>query len=137
MFKFISTTFIASLIFAAPTTAAPLTRRQADPTDLLVLKFAGVLERFETGFYEQALAKFQDSDFTSAGFGNVNVPKQLFTTILDDEKAHTSILESTIKANGGEPITTCQFDFSAALKDVATMAAVARVVEYVGVSGEY
>lgn len=95
-----------------------------------------MLERLETEFYTQALAKFKDPDFTAAGFGNVNIPKELFSRILQDEAAHTSVIETQLVALGAEPITTCQFNFGDALKDVATMAATARVVENLGVSGE-
>jgi len=59
----------------------------------------------ETAFYEQAIAKFTDADFTAAGFGNVNIPKELFSVILEDERAHTSIIEActlpTISRNHG------------------------------------
>lgn len=94
-----------------------------------------MLERLETQFYTQALAKFQDSDFTSAGFGNINVPKEVFSNILSDESTHSSVIESTLVSIGAQPVTTCQFNFGDALKDVPTMAATARVIENVGVSG--
>lgn len=101
-----------------------------------LLEFAGVLEQLEDSFYSQALAKFQDSDFTAAGFGNTAIPKELFSTIQGDEAAHTSIIDSTLTSLGAKPVSGCKFDFTAALKDVATMAATARVLENVGVSGE-
>ncbi len=43
------------------------------------------------------------------------------------------MLQATLKALKEEPITTCKFKFDSVLKDVATMAATARVVEMVGV----
>lgn len=101
-------------------------------------EFAGVLEKLETDFYTQALAKFQDSDFTAAGFGDVEVPEEIFTVILADESAHSSIIDSTLVAQGAEPLSsTCSFDFGDALQDVTTMAATARVIENVGVSGKF
>lgn len=112
---------------------APL-RRQANPTDLLVLKFADVLEQFESTFYQQALAKFQSSDFTAAGFVDAQVPVQQFIQIQADEATHASVLESTIISLGDKAISgDCKFDFGAALNDVPTMAATARVVENLGV----
>lgn len=111
-------------------------RRQAAPAnaaDLLVLKFADVLEQMESAFYSQALGKFQETDFVTAGFADVEVPIQQFTAIALDESTHDQILQSTIQSLGDVPISGCQFDFSSVLVDVATMAATARVVENVGV----
>ncbi|KAI0829366.1 ferritin-like domain-containing protein [Trametes gibbosa] len=113
--------------------AAPLPR-DANPTDLLVLKFADVLEQFESTFYQQALQKFQAADFTSAGFVDAQVPVQQFIQIQADEAAHASVLESTIKSLGDSPISNCAFGFGNALNDVPTMAATARVVENLGVA---
>jgi len=109
-------------------------RRAANPTDVLVLQFAGVLEQLETQFYTQALAKFQDSDFTAAGFSDVQVPIQQFTAIQSDEATHLSTINSTLESLGASPISGCQFDFSSALTSVSVMAATARVVENLGVS---
>jgi len=53
--------------------AAPWRRRDA-ATNLLVLKFANVLEQLEAGFYSAALSKFKESDFTAAGFPNAQPP---------------------------------------------------------------
>ncbi|KAG9050868.1 hypothetical protein FS837_001522 [Tulasnella sp. UAMH 9824] len=124
---------LPTFLLSAVVSGAPI-RRQASKTDILVYQFADVLERLETEFYSQALAKFQDPDFTSAGFGNTAIPKELFSTIAGDEAAHTSIIDSTLISLGAEPVTNCKFDFGDALKDVATMAATARVIENVGVS---
>lgn len=57
-----------------------------------MLEFAGVLEQLETEFYSQALAKFQASDFTAAGFSDVEVPIQQFEAIGSDEATHLSII---------------------------------------------
>ncbi|KAH9853859.1 ferritin-like domain-containing protein [Lenzites betulinus] len=120
--------------------AAPLVvygapvRRAANPTDLLVLKFADVLEQFESTFYTQALSKFQSSDFTAAGFVDAQVPVQQFTQIQADEATHASVLESTIQSLGDTPLGNCSFNFGNALNDVPTMAATARVVENLGVA---
>lgn len=153
---FTSLSLIFSLVFFAVSIHAAPIRRAVSPTDILVLsmfpfiisppglclrrfrvlEFADVLEKLETEFYTQALAKFKASDFTDAGFANVDVPIEIFQGILNDESTHASVLESAIKALGDEPLDTCTFDFGNALQDVKTMAATARVVENVGVSGE-
>ncbi|KAF5372021.1 hypothetical protein D9615_008097 [Tricholomella constricta] len=103
-------------------------------TDILVFKFADVLEQLETSFYEQAIAKFKDADFTAAGFPSSLIPIEQFQSILADETAHSVALQAALKSFGETPITGCQFNFDSALTDVATMAATARVVENVGVA---
>jgi hypothetical protein len=120
----------APFLFAS---AAPAYRR-ANPTDLLVLKFAHVLEQLETQFYNDALKKFKAPDFLAAGFSTAEVPIEQFKQIVTHEQAHIDALAGALKALGDKPLDTCKFDFSSALGDVATMAAVARVVENVGVS---
>jgi hypothetical protein len=126
-------TITSALTFAAAVSAAPaLTRRQN--LDLTVLKFADVLEQFESGFYSAALAKFQPSDFTGAGFVSSDIPIQQFTVIQADEATHSTVLQSAIKSLGDTPITSCSFSFDSALTDVTTMAATARIVENLGVA---
>ncbi|KAG8729556.1 hypothetical protein FRC10_003809 [Ceratobasidium sp. 414] len=115
--------------------AAPMKYpRAASANDITVVKFAHVLEQLETEFYKQALAKFQVSDFTNAGFVSATVPVEQFTQIAFDESTHTSALASVLQSLGQMPVSGCKFDFSSVLTDVKTMAAVARLVEYVGVS---
>jgi hypothetical protein len=101
--------------------------------DVLVFKFADVLEQLESSFYKQALAKFKDPDFQAAGFSSSQIPIEQFTSIASDEASHSTVIQAALKAAGEQPITTCKFNFDSALKDVATMAATARVVETVGV----
>ncbi|KAG6910160.1 hypothetical protein DXG01_012609 [Tephrocybe rancida] len=103
-------------------------------SDVLVFKFADVLEQLESSFYSQAIAKFQDSDFTSAGFTSSQLPVEQFKSIQSDEATHSQVLQAALKSFGETPITGCQFDFSSALTDVPTMAATARVVENLGVA---
>jgi len=130
--------FVASIItLAAPlfVAAAPWKRQNsATDTALTVFKFADVLEQLESGFYAQALAKFQESDFVAAGFPNAQLAIEQFTSIQADEATHSVVLREGIKALGSSPVDTCKFDFSAVLVDVKTMAGVARLVENVGVS---
>jgi len=124
--------FISAVTFAlaVPFTIAAPIRRQISETDLLVLKFAHVLEQLETEFYKQALTKFVDDDFIAAGFGVPDVPKQIFLSILEHEDAHTNFLADAL---GAQALDTCIFNFDSVLGDVATMAAVARLIEQVGV----
>jgi hypothetical protein len=111
---------------------APLSRRA--PEDILVFKFADVLEQLEAEFYKQALAKFVEGDFTAAGFTSSAVAVEQFTRIQSDEATHSVVLQGALKSFGEEPVTSCKFNFDSALTDVATMAATARVVEYVGIA---
>jgi len=112
--------------------AAPWKRDTA--TNLLVLTFADVLEQLESKFYSEALAKFKESDFTAAGCSNAQLAIEQFVSIQSDEATHSVALRAGITALGGKPLDTCQFDFSKVLVDVTTMAAVARLVENVGVT---
>ncbi|KAF8511178.1 ferritin-like domain-containing protein [Gautieria morchelliformis] len=121
----ISSLLLAALA-AAPlfSMAVPLRKaRDAAAGDLLVLNFASVLERLETEFYTQALAKFQDADFQTAGYSSSLLPTQQFQNIMN-----------IYCRPGGQVISGCTFSFSSVLTDVNTMAATARVVENVGVS---
>jgi len=118
------------LVSAAPTHF--LGKRAA--ADILVFQFADVLEQLESTFYQQALAKFHDSDFTAAGFSSSQIPVEQLTTIQGDEATHSSVLQSALQAAGAKPISGCTFSFDSVLTDVDTMAATARVIEMVGVS---
>jgi hypothetical protein len=129
-----STAFIALsapfLVSAAP---ARFYGKRSE-ADILVFKFADVLEQLETQFYQQAIDKFQDSDFIDAGFPDTQIPVEQFLQILEDESTHSVVLQAALRSWGEEPITSCAFNFDSALTDVATMAATARVVENVGVA---
>jgi len=129
-----STSFVA-LVAPLLVSAAPARfygKRAA--SDIVVFKFADVLEQLESAFYTQALAKFQESDFTTAGFANPQVPIEQMKVMQFDEQTHSVALQSALKSFGEEPITNCKFNFEPVLKDLATTVATARVVENVGVS---
>jgi len=112
--------------------AAPLLQtRQLAADDALVLKFALVLNQLEQNFYGQALAKFQDSDFTAAGFSVTDVPEVIFKNIQAEEQEHIDFLTAALN---NDTVTGCQFDFTSVLTDVKTMTGFARVLEQVGVS---
>ncbi|KAK2462308.1 hypothetical protein APHAL10511_005614 [Amanita phalloides] len=113
--------------------AAPILSRRAN-NDLLVLKFADVLEQLESAFYSQAIFKFQDADFTSAGFISSQIPLEQFVSIQSDEQTHSQVLQAAIKSFGSTPITSCKFNFGSALSSVSVMAPTARIVETVGVA---
>ncbi|KAI0029474.1 ferritin-like domain-containing protein, partial [Vararia minispora EC-137] len=126
----------ALLAFVAPSLvmAAPVRRQAApNPNDVLVLQFAQVLNQLEQQFYQQALAKFQPSDITSAGFTSSNVVLQQLTQLQSDESSHITALQSSLTSLGQTPLTTCQFDFTTVLTDISTTVTVARLVENVGV----
>jgi hypothetical protein len=124
-----------AVAFTAPflVTAAPTKIRRAAPNDVLVLQFAEVLERLETQFYQEALAKFGEQDFIDAGIPVPAIAVQNFQAILEHETAHTLFLDVALGAVGAEPVPDCTFSFDTVLTDVKTMASVARVVEAVGV----
>jgi hypothetical protein len=132
-----SSLFVAA---AAPflVVAAPVkwTRSQAAQTDanIIVLQFAELLEQLETEFYTQALSKFVAADFTTAGISVPEIAIQNFQSIQSHEAAHVKIIDDTLAALGARPIQGCSFNFDSVLTDVATMAAVARTVEHVGVA---
>jgi hypothetical protein len=128
-----TTTLIAFLAGSSALVSAVPVLSARQNNDLTVLKFADVLEQLESTFYSTALAQFKPNDFTSAGFLNPQIPIEQFTTIQADEQTHSTTLQAAITAAGATPLTTCTFNFETVLKDVPTMAAVARVVESVGV----
>lgn len=59
----------------------------------LLTEFADVLEQLESEFYKQALAKFKDSDFATAGFSSSQVAIEQFTVIQEDESTHSTVLQ--------------------------------------------
>ncbi|KAI0092564.1 ferritin-like domain-containing protein [Irpex rosettiformis] len=128
-----SATLASALLAPMLVSAAPV-RRAANPSDVLVLQFAHVLEQLETQFYQQALKKFVAQDFVDAGFVDPQVAIEQFTIIQNDEATHTSILETTLVSIGAQPITSCTFNFDSVLGSVSQMAPVARVVENLGVA---
>ncbi|KAJ7163807.1 ferritin-like domain-containing protein [Mycena crocata] len=126
---------VLAALAAAPllVSARPIRSRAASANDALVFQFANVLEQLETEFYAQGIAKFQEADFTGAGFSSSLIASQTLATIQLDEATHTTVIQQALVDNGAEPLK-CNFKFGSALDDVATMAATARVVEYVGVA---
>jgi hypothetical protein len=121
---------LASSLLAS---ARPVQKKRDAAANALVFQFANVLNQLESSFYGQAIAKFQDSDFTAAGFTSSEMVTQILTQIKTDEDTHIAALQGALSAAGGTPLT-CNFKFDSVLTDVATTAATARVVEFLGVS---
>ena len=67
-----------------------------DSSNLLSPVFAQLLEQLEANFYQQALTKFQPSDFTSAGFTSSSIPIQELTAIGSNEATHVNALGVSI-----------------------------------------
>ncbi|KAJ7444762.1 ferritin-like domain-containing protein [Mycena galericulata] len=128
-----STSILAALAGPLLVSARPIRTRAASANDALVFQFANVLNQLEQGFYTQGIQKFSDSDFTAAGFTSSMVASQTLNAILGDEGGHIDTLGQALLDNGATPLT-CNFNFDSVLTDVPTMAATARVVEYLGVS---
>jgi len=127
---------LVALVALVPFVSAAPTRygkRTVAASDILVYKFADVLEQLESTFYSQALSKFQSEDFTAAGFSSSQLAIEQITAIQQDEATHDTVLQAAIQSFGDQPITSCKFNFDSSLTDVTTMAQVARVVENVGV----
>jgi hypothetical protein len=61
-----------------------------------IQEFAHTLEQAETTFYQQALTKFQASDFTTAGFSSSIIPLQEFSTFGFEESIHVTAIEVRI-----------------------------------------
>jgi hypothetical protein len=131
--RYSTSSILAALAAPLLVSARPVKPRAASATDAVVLQFANVLNQLEQSFYSQALAKFQDSDFTAAGFPASQIAQQTLAGIQQNEQAHIDFLQQGLTDNGAQPLT-CNFKFGNALNDVPTMLATARVVEYVGVS---
>jgi hypothetical protein len=57
------------------------------------------LEQLESKFYSEALAKFQESDFTAAGFPSAQLAIEQFVSIQSDEATHSLALEVRVFIN--------------------------------------
>lgn len=97
--------------------------------DATVLQFALTLEHLENTFYSQALAKFDDAAFTSAGHpGLYSVLQQ----VARDEAAHVEFLDTALTAAGATPVQACNYTFT--FDTVPNFLALSQVIEGVGVS---
>jgi hypothetical protein len=105
--------------------AAQLELDLTNPLDVLNLGLAN--EQMEVAFYGQALESFSEQDFVDAGYSAEVVGR--FEQIRDNEVAHVEILTQAIQDLGGEPIEGLEFDFGAALNDVASFVAQSQIFE--------
>ena len=76
--------------------ATPVRKRAVDINDGLILNYALTLEFLEAEFYREALGKFSDADFVSAGFPGV---RESVVRIFNDELAHVDLLHGTAAFN--------------------------------------
>ncbi|GAA6064198.1 hypothetical protein JCM10212_004201 [Sporobolomyces blumeae] len=97
--------------------------------DATILQFALILEHLENTFYSEALKKFSQSDFESAGFKGVY---PVLEQVAADENAHVEFLTAGLTAAGATPVSACNYTFP--YTDVASFLALSQVIEGVGVS---
>lgn len=121
------------LALSAPFLVAAAPVRRATEADILVVRFAEVLNQLEATFYQQALETFQNADLEAAGFVSGQAAREQMEVILSNEQTHIETLRATLTTLGSTPIE-CQYDASSALVDAQTMIATARILEYTGVS---
>ncbi len=115
------------------TTASTASTKAASPlSDTDILNFALTAEHLESTFYSQGFAKFQASDFMSAGLTSDQV--SMIMDIMKTEAVHVTTLMGAISAAGATPVQACDYNFDAALASADSMLKTARVLEAVGVS---
>ncbi|KAI4085973.1 MAG: hypothetical protein LQ348_001500 [Seirophora lacunosa] len=129
---FLSLAALAAVAFAAPAKNNLLALRQAAPqlTDGDILNYALTLEHLEDKFYRDALEKFSQSDFATAGYDSTfyNNLKE----ISSDEMTHVSFLTAALTAAGAMPVAECTYAFN--LTDVNSFLMLSSILEGVGVS---
>ncbi|KAK4958742.1 hypothetical protein LTR10_003538 [Elasticomyces elasticus] len=124
---------ILGLIASGMAMPQPLIRRQnmttsfTGFTDVDVLNYALTLEHLEATFYSEGLDKFQNADFTTAGF-SVAVRNRIFE-VAEHERVHVEFLTTAL---GSAATAACNYTFP--LSSVAEFLATASVLEGVGVS---
>jgi len=128
-----STSILAVLASSTLLASARPVRTRDTAANILVFQFANVLNQLEEKFYSQAISKFQDQDFTDAGFSSPQMVTEILTQIQQDEATHIVALQGGISAFGAAPLN-CNFNVDSALTDVNTAAATARLLEFTGVS---
>ncbi|TGE19793.1 ferritin-like domain-containing protein [Hymenobacter elongatus] len=128
VFKTLGSTAKRGALAAAPVFVASLFQKAygqtAKPTVVEVLNYAQTLELLEEDFYKKMVA---------AGQIPTGAPKAAIDLILKHESAHVKLLDATIKALGGTPVTGIKFKTSAFPADYATQLVVAQALEDTGV----
>jgi rubrerythrin len=106
-------------------------------TDIEILNYALTLEHLENAFYRDGLARFNQTDFTSArfirGFGGRIISKvyAYFQLIADHERVHVETLTSVITSLGGTPVSELCYNFGYSTVD--QFVKVAQLLENTGV----
>jgi len=95
-----------------------------------VLQFALTLEHLEEAFYKEATTKFPDAQSMGLEQFQFDAIAQIGAT----ESAHVVLLQGALAQAGVAPVRPCEYDFSAALTDPATVLATGSILENVGVA---
>jgi rubrerythrin len=113
-------------------------RNNGGVSDVDILNYALVLERFEYEFYRRHLQRFSENKIEGAsifdGFGN-KVRSQIYENLVrirNHEKTHVQTLIKVIKSLGGKPVGESEYDFG--VKNVADFIATAQILEDTGVT---
>ena len=99
--------------------------------DINILNYLLNLEYLESTFYSQYQGVYNSTVFTENGYTIGNY--QYLGIIAMDEQRHVELLNNTITALGGKPITPGRYNFSAVI-DVHTYLSTAHLLENTGVS---
>lgn len=125
----LSSSFAIALLAASAAVAHPIARNNNGPTgkfsipspnsglsfrspvahpslnyaDTDILQYALTLEHLESTFYQQALGKFDDKDFTDAGLPDV--ARKRFVQISEHEKTHVTFLSTALGDIATKPCT--------------------------------
>ncbi|SHI66190.1 Ferritin-like domain-containing protein [Hymenobacter daecheongensis DSM 21074] len=128
VFKTLGTTAKRGALASAPVFLASLFQKAygqgTKPTVIEVLNYAQTLELLEEDFYKKMVA---------AGQVPAGAPKGAIDLILKHETAHVKLLDTTIRALGGTPVTGVKFKTSAFPADYTTQLVVAQALEDTGV----
>ncbi len=92
--------------------------------DLKILNYALTLEFLEAEFYRLAIANGALSDGDTRAFAEL---------VASHEKTHVSALKKTIRAFGGTPVKSPQFDFKGTTDDESMFQQTSYVLENTGV----
>lgn len=121
-----SSSFVISLLAASAAVAHPITRNNR-PSDTDILQYALTLEHLESKFYREALAKFDEKDFTDAGLPDF--ARKRFVQIGEHEKTHVDFLSTAL---GDIAVKPCEYSFP--YDDPKSFAGLSMLLEGVGTS---
>ena len=128
VFKTLGNTAKKGALAAAPVFVASLFQKAygqtTKPSVIEVLNYAQTLELLEEDFYKKMVA---------AGQVPAGAAKGAIDLILKHESAHVKLLDTTIKALGGTPVTGIKFKSSVFPADYPTQLAYAQALEDTGV----